>query len=447
MQTSERYLRRRKAMVAVCVVSLLGATGVFGSSENASAANAVSELIMPFTYPVTGTVGIRASGGHDGYDVRGYGGIGAPVYASFSGRVTFKSGASSACTAVGTGYGRVLYVGHGNNLETRYAHLNSYAPGIAEGQNVSTGQLIGYMGNSGASAQPICDPHVHWEFKNVATGVWMNVNAQMAGVPLSGPVTAQSPIGFSGSWNIRPDLSAAGKTVNFGLPGDIPVTGDWNGDGYDTLGVVRYNTVTGALDWYLSDTKLTQVVNGGYAGPFTTQPWGCSGDTPVVGRWNGIGGDKKGVFRRVADANAGAAWLLDGAPAWNFNWGTSYDMPVPGDWNCDGTDSPGVARNNGGGNLQWWLDNQFATAEDYTPFLFGLSYPNFQDRANSMQSNAPNYSCSFPTVVREGAFQWFVATNFSGGYVGHLWWGSGASDYPIPLDWDTDNADEFGAGI
>lgn len=411
----------------------------------AAAAFSFSELIMPFTYPVTGTIGSRIGGIHDGTDVRGYGGVGSAVYASFSGLVTYLSQppAGAACTPYGSGYGQVVYVSHGNSIETRYAHLNSYAPGLFSGQNVATGQLIGYEGVSGASA---CDPHVHWEFKNTATNLWMDVSAQMA-VPLSGPATAQSPIGFAGTWIVRSNLSAAAKTVTFGLPGDIPVTGDWDGDGWDSVGIVRYNTSTGFLDWYLSNTRLTQVANGGYAGPFVIQAYGYPGDTPVTGKWTGTGGDKKGVFRRQASVTSPAAWLLDQAPVWNFNWGIASDMPVPGDWDCNGTDTPGVARNNNGGNLQWWFDNQFATGEDYTPFLFGLSYPNFQDRAMSMRWNRNYPRCSYAAVVRNGALDWYLATNVYSGYVQQTWAGSNASDYPSVLDWDNYAGDDYGVGI
>ncbi|HEY8356315.1 MAG TPA: peptidoglycan DD-metalloendopeptidase family protein [Ramlibacter sp.] len=41
-----------------------------------------------------------------------------------------------------------------------YAHLQSYAPGLAEGANVRRGQLIGYVGSTG-NANPAA-PHLHF---------------------------------------------------------------------------------------------------------------------------------------------------------------------------------------------------------------------------------------------------------------------------------------------
>ena len=49
-----------------------------------------------------------------------------------------------------------------------YAHLDSYAPGLQEGQAVKQGQQIGQVGSTGdASAQA---PHLHYEIHQMAPG-------------------------------------------------------------------------------------------------------------------------------------------------------------------------------------------------------------------------------------------------------------------------------------
>lgn len=49
-----------------------------------------------------------------------------------------------------------------------YAHLDSYAPGLAEGQKVAQGQVIATVGSTGdASAE---GPHLHYEIKMMAPG-------------------------------------------------------------------------------------------------------------------------------------------------------------------------------------------------------------------------------------------------------------------------------------
>jgi murein DD-endopeptidase MepM/ murein hydrolase activator NlpD len=71
-----------------------------------------------------------------------------------------------------------------------YAHLSAYAPGLAEGQKVQRGQLIGKVGHTGdASAS---GPHLHFAINRMGPGEkWWNgtpINPYplLAGKPVSG---------------------------------------------------------------------------------------------------------------------------------------------------------------------------------------------------------------------------------------------------------------------
>lgn len=59
------------------------------------------------------------------------------------------------------GYGNMIVLRHNNGYETYYAHLNGFASGIRAGRAVSQGQLIGYVGSTGAST----GPHLHYEVR------------------------------------------------------------------------------------------------------------------------------------------------------------------------------------------------------------------------------------------------------------------------------------------
>ncbi|RZJ17021.1 MAG: M23 family metallopeptidase [Brevundimonas sp.] len=57
------------------------------------------------------------------------------------------------------GYGNWLRIRHANGLESGYGHLSRYASGIRAGQRVSQGQIVAYVGSTGAST----GPHLHYE--------------------------------------------------------------------------------------------------------------------------------------------------------------------------------------------------------------------------------------------------------------------------------------------
>ncbi|WP_200808901.1 M23 family metallopeptidase [Brevundimonas sp. SH203] len=57
------------------------------------------------------------------------------------------------------GYGNWLRIRHNNGLESGYGHLSRYGSGVRAGQRVSQGQIVAYVGSTGAST----GPHLHYE--------------------------------------------------------------------------------------------------------------------------------------------------------------------------------------------------------------------------------------------------------------------------------------------
>ncbi len=92
---------------------------------------------------------------HPGIDIAGA--EGNPIYAVDSGVVVY-SGASNA------GFGNLLVIDHGTGWQSAYAHLSTIA--VTCGQNVSQGEVVAAVGNTGNST----GPHLHFELLSFAYG-------------------------------------------------------------------------------------------------------------------------------------------------------------------------------------------------------------------------------------------------------------------------------------
>lgn len=129
-----------------------------GDEPGGSGGGATGSLIWPSycTYitsrqgsrvdPITGEL----NRGHGGTDIGAS--YGSPIYAADGGTVTV-SGYEEY------GYGSYIVIDHGNGMKTVYAHMSAKA--VSQGDSVSQGQVIGYVGSSGRST----GPHLHFEVR------------------------------------------------------------------------------------------------------------------------------------------------------------------------------------------------------------------------------------------------------------------------------------------
>lgn len=121
--------------------------------------SADGRLLRAFSWPVTGRLssryGPRWGRMHHGIDVAVN--TGTPIRAAARGRVSFAGWNG--------GYGNLVILDHGNNIETRYAHLSRIT--VQVGQYVDRGALIAYSGNTGNST----GPHLHFEIRHKGQSV------------------------------------------------------------------------------------------------------------------------------------------------------------------------------------------------------------------------------------------------------------------------------------
>jgi murein DD-endopeptidase MepM/ murein hydrolase activator NlpD len=114
-----------------------------------SAGTSASGFIWPLPGAVTSYYGMRWGRLHAGIDIDGT--SGQPIVASKEGRVIMAAPYS--------GYGNAVIIDHGGSVSTLYGHMSAFA--VGNGQVVSQGQVIGYVGCTGSCT----GDHLHFEVR------------------------------------------------------------------------------------------------------------------------------------------------------------------------------------------------------------------------------------------------------------------------------------------
>jgi murein DD-endopeptidase MepM/ murein hydrolase activator NlpD len=97
-------------------------------------------------HPISGKV--RA---HKGIDYAAP--TGTPIFAAGDGRIEFAGRKG--------GYGNAVIIDHGRGITTLYGHMSRFGKSARGGRQVRQGELIGYVGSTGAST----GPHLHYEYR------------------------------------------------------------------------------------------------------------------------------------------------------------------------------------------------------------------------------------------------------------------------------------------
>ena len=112
---------------------------------------------LPDAYSITSNFGEREDpysgeiSSHTGTDIAAP--LGTPILAASDGTVTI----ANATDSWGGSYGFYVKIDHGNGFETLYAHCSAIC--VVPGQTVQQGEVIGYIGSTGAST----GEHLHFE--------------------------------------------------------------------------------------------------------------------------------------------------------------------------------------------------------------------------------------------------------------------------------------------
>ena len=190
------------------------------------------------------------------------------------------------------------------------------------------------------------------------TGDWTGDGRMRVGVFHDGIWT----LDLNGNGILESSLDAS---ATFGGAGDIPVTGDWAGTGRTGIGVYRNG------EWFLDydgDRLWNPALDKHYY-------FGAAGDRPCAGNWSGSGGAKVGFLQPATPNNAFFSLDINGNGTFDsgadvsVSYGLNADIPVPGQWGSTKKSQIGIFR---GGEWDVDVNGDYAwNATDDRVMLFG----------------------------------------------------------------------------
>lgn len=135
------------------------------TASDATASSSGSWMIWPsYTKYLTSKFGPRYLSLY-GY-TRSHNGV--DIGASYGSNIWAASGGTVILAGWNGGYGNCVMINHGNGYTTLYGHMSKIT--VSQGETVSQGQIVGYVGSTGNST----GPHLHFEVRASATAAPMD---------------------------------------------------------------------------------------------------------------------------------------------------------------------------------------------------------------------------------------------------------------------------------
>jgi hypothetical protein len=163
----------------------------------------------------------------------------------------------------------------------------------------------------------------------------------------------------NGYWYRIESGTNASSAGQFGMTGDIPVAGDYDGDGRQDTAVYRPSNGT----WYMLLPGVSG--SGNPELQLRSTQFGTSGDRPMSGDYDGDGRADISVWR----PSTGVWHHLMSATSSYFGmaFGMTGDIPVTGDYDGDGVEDNAVFRPSTG---NWYILN---SSTGFSAIHFGMN--------------------------------------------------------------------------
>jgi hypothetical protein len=218
------------------------------------------------------------------------------------------------------------------------------------------------------------------------------------------PATPEDECQYGCSWFILKSTGGSVYGYQMGAKGDKPVPADYDGDGKTEMAVFRPSSA----HWYQARTRDNT---------FYDIQFGQPGDTPVPSDYDGDGIDDLGVW-----SPAGATWSILNSSNQSTTaqqWGFSTDKPVIGDYDGDGKTD--IANWQTDGNWHILLSGNSQTRD----FPFGIQATDIP-----VQGDYDDDGKTDIAVWRPSNGVWYIV-NSSNGQIQYKYWGMDG-DVPVP---------------
>jgi hypothetical protein len=221
----------------------------------------------------------------------------------------------------------------------------------------------------------------------------------------------------NGKWYLNYNYAdVTHKTIPLGTTGDIPVIGDYNGDGLTDAAVFRPTTGYWYFDYNLDGISDKSFRYGSGIAPYY--------DLPIKGDWNGDGSDGIAIFRTST-----GYWYfdynLDGVYDKSFRYGGSTDRIIAGNWDGDGDDEIAIFRPSTG---YWYFDYNLDGVYDKS-FRYGGSTDQI------VVGDWDGDHADENGIFRPSTHYWYLDYNADGVWDVSVYLGS-VGDIPVIGDWN-----------
>ncbi|WIM92994.1 M23 family metallopeptidase [Actinoplanes oblitus] len=330
-------------------------------------------------------------------------------------------------------WGNTVVIKHPWGECTRYSHLSSRK--VVEGQSVTQAQIVGISGATGN----VSGAHLDFKAENCGNRYSIKMAFQeyggslydsaVQGKTLTSRNSPAKPVDTVGMWNAAGHsfhllgANAAGNSTwafTYGAVGDLPVTGDWDGNGKDSVGVFRPGTDSGTF--HLSNDLTSGTSDYAFASGLPT-------DLPLAGDWNGDGKDSVGIYRPSDGTFHLRDALSEGSSTYAFSFGPDNTnlIPLAGDWNGDGKDSVGYYDP---ATSRFTLTNTLGGGDaDYT-YVYGRAGD--QPVIGDWDGNGTDT----PGLYRPDTTQFLLKNSHGAGNATITFTGFSAGMTPVAGDWD-----------